>query len=210
MDTVDPASRRLLTKQQQRAKKDLRRAQKSEYNAQRRQKRAQQKLKEVICESQARIEEVVEERYESTLTELRKETEDLKAEKERLKKEKKNLKKDLARLQACNRREPSRVDRKVRKALENARASDATLPIVRYAKDKRGVVQDWARNAIVTLVNEGVPISKTWSVMKTNATALGVTIVGKWSTRTSGRVVREGGFAAGLMIVEYLQKCIGL
>ena len=34
----------------------------------------------------------------------------------------------------------------------------------------------------MTLVNVGVPISKTWSVTKANADALGVIIVGKWST----------------------------
>ena len=206
---VDPTSCRLLSKERRKAKQELGRARRSDYNSRRREKRAQQKLKEAECESQARIEEVVEERCRSSLMELRKETEGLKGEKESLKKEKEKLKKDLARLKACNRREPSRVHREVQKALEHARASGTTLPTVRYVKDRRGIVQDWAQNAMITLVNEGVPISKTWSVMKTNATALGVTIVGKWSTWTSGRVVREGGFAAGLMIVEYVQKCIG-
>ena len=81
--------------------------------------------------------------------------------------------------------------------------------MIRYVKNKRGIVQDWARNAILTLVNEGVPMSKTWSVTKANANALGMEIVGKWSFRTSRRVVREGGIAAGLMIVEYILKCIG-
>jgi len=119
------------------------------------------------------------------------------------------MKKDLARLNARTRREPSRLEHAVQKALVHSRNSDAALPTVRHVKGKRGIIQDWARNAIVTLVNEGVPISKTWPVMKANATALGVVIVGKWSTRASGRVVREGGFAAGLMIVEYVLKCVG-
>ena len=75
---------------------------------------------------------------------------------------------------------------------------------------KKGVVQNWARNAILTLVNEGVPMSRTWAVMKANAEALGLMIVGSWSFQTSRRVVREGGIAAGLMIVGYALKCIGL
>ncbi|KAF9779017.1 hypothetical protein BJ322DRAFT_1013778, partial [Thelephora terrestris] len=75
---------------------------------------------------------------------------------------------------------------------------------------KRGVVQDWARNAILTLVNQGVPMSKTWDVTSANAKALGVVIVGTWSIRTSCRVVREGGIAAGLMIVEYVLMCIAM
>ena len=70
-------------------------------------------------------------------------------------------------------------------------------------------MKDWARNAMVMLVNEGITISKTWPVVAANAKALGVTLVGKWSTRTSGRVVREGGVAAALMIVEYVLTSIG-
>ena len=209
MDAVNPVNRDLDSKERQKMKQELKRIQRSQYNAKRREKTAQEKLKEGERESQGMIEEVVEERCGNTLMELRKETEDLKGEKESLKKEKESLKKDLARLKARNRREASRVHHKVQKVLKHSTVPNATPLTVRYVKGKRGIVQDWARNTIVTLVNEGVPISKTWSVMKANAAALGVTIVGKWSTRTSGRVVREGGFAAGLMIVEYLQKCIG-
>ena len=39
---------------------------------------------------------------------------------------------------------------------------DAAPPNVRYVKDNRGIVQDWARNAIVTLVNQGIAMVKTW------------------------------------------------
>lgn len=202
VDVVDPAIHNLDVEERQKMKRGLKKIQRLQYNAKRREKRAWKKLKEVECESQGMIEEVVEERCGNTLMELRKETEDLKGEKE-------SLKKDLAKIKARNRREASRVHHKVQTALKHSRVPDTTPPTVRYVKGKRGIVQDWARNTVITLVNEGVPISKTWSVMKASAAALGVTIVGKWSARTSGRVVREGGFAAGLMIVEYLQKCIG-
>jgi len=118
--------------------------------------------------------------------------------------EKEGLRRDLSKLNARDRREPSKIQHAVQRALLHSGDPDAVQPIVRYVKDKRGIVQNWARNAIVTLVNEGVPMSKTWSVMKTNAEALGVTLVGRWSNRTSRRAVREGGVAAGLMIVEYV------
>ena len=92
--------------------------------------------------------------------------------------EKESLKKQLAKLNARNRREPSKIQHAVQKALKHSKDSDATQPAVRYIKDKQGIVQNWACNAIVMLVNEGVPMSKTWSVMKVNTDTLGVTIIG--------------------------------
>jgi hypothetical protein len=195
---IDPTSSRLLSKERRKHKEELREARRLGFNAQRREKRMEGKLKELERESQAKIKETaeaVEERYERTVEELRM--------------DKENLKKNLAKVNARIHREPLKIQHAVQRALEHKTGPDVVLPTVHHIKDKRGVVQDWARNAIITLVNEGVPISRTWSVMKVNAAALGVTIVGKWSIRTSGRVVREGGFAAGLMIVEYVRTCIG-
>ncbi|KAF9642524.1 hypothetical protein BDM02DRAFT_3193083 [Thelephora ganbajun] len=134
--------------------------------------------------------------------------EGLKRENESLRREKEGLKKNLARLNAHNHREPLRIQHAVRKALKYSNDTSATQPTIHYVKDRQGIIQDWARNAILMLVNEGVPMSKTWAVMEANAKALGVMIVGKWSIRTSCRVVHEGGIAAGLMIVEYVLKCI--
>lgn len=200
-NVIDPASSRLFSKERKKLNQEVEKARRMEANARRREQRAQEKLKKVKEESQAKIEEVTEAAEEH-----------VEAMEERLegkfKDEKAGMKKDLARLNARNRREPSRIEHAVQKALKHSRNPDVALPTVHYVKDNRGIVQDWARNTIVTLVNEGIPISKTWSVMKANANALGVTIVGKWSTRTSGRVVREGGFSAGLMIVDYVLKCI--
>jgi hypothetical protein len=195
---IDPTSSRLLSKERKKHKKELEEVRRLEYNSRRREERMEGKLRELERESQAKIEETAEaaeERYEGTIGELRR--------------DKESLKKNLARLNARVHREPLKIQHAVQRALEHETSPDAVLPTVRYIKDKQGVVQDWARNAIITLVNEEVPISKTWSVMKVNAAALGVTVVGKWSTRTSGRVVREGSFAAGFMIVEYVLTCIG-
>jgi len=198
---IDPENSRLLSKERKKYKQELEKVRRLEYNARRREQGAQERAKRVEQEFRVRTEEVVdavEERCEQRYEQQR----------EEWRREKASLKKNLARLNARNHREPSRIEHAVQKALKRNKDPDAALPIIRYVKDKRGIVQDWARNAIVTLVNEGVPISKTWSVTKANADALGVTIVGKWSVRTSGRVVREGGFAAGLMIVEYVLTCI--
>lgn len=193
-NTVTPESRRLLLQQQMKHRREIEKLKRLEYNSRRREQRA----REEIRESQAQIEEVtevVEEQYEERLEEW--------------KKEKKCLKKDLARQNARVRREPSKIQHAVQKAAKRSGDPDPVQQDLRYVKDRRGVVKEWARNSILTLVNEGVPMSKTWAITAANAKALGVTIVGKWSPRTSRRVVREGGIAAGLMIVEYILSCIG-
>ena len=200
---IDPENCHLSSTERKKYKKELEKVQRLESNARRRAQRAQERLERVEQELPVQVEEAVEERYGQKL-------EEYEGKFKELRREKASLKKSLARLNARNRREPSRIQHAVQKALNHSKDHDAALPVVRYVKDKRGIVQDWARNAIVTLVNEGVPISKTWSVTMANANALGVTIVGKWSVRTSGRVVREGGFAAALMIGEYVLTCIGL
>lgn len=119
------------------------------------------------------------------------------------------LRKDLARHNAHDRREPSRVEHAVKRALTCDNHTSAALPIIRYVKDKR-VARRWARGAIVALVNEGVPISKIWPVTKAKADVLGVVIIGRWSTRTSGRVVHEAGIVAELMTMGYTLTCICL
>jgi hypothetical protein len=196
--TIDPANLRLFAEEQRKLRKELEKARRLELNERRRERRAHKKAEKEKKVSQVRVEEAVkavEERYEG--------------QREEWKREKESLKKQLAKLDARNRREPSKIQHAVQKALKHSENSDAAQPAVRYVKDKRGIVQNWARNAIVTLVNEGVPMSKTWSVTKVNADALGVTIIGSWSNRTSRRVVREGGLAAGLMMIEYVLDCIG-
>lgn len=194
---INPTNRRLLSKERQKHKQELEKVRRLESNARRREQRLKEKLEKAELESQARVEEALEAAEEHHKEKL-----------QEVKKGEESLKNNLARLNARNRREPSRIRHTVQRALRHSGDPNPALPVVRYVKDRRGIVQDWARNAIVTLVNEGVPISKTWPVMKANAAALDVTIVGKWSTRTSGRAVREGGVAAGLMIIEYVLTCI--
>lgn len=197
-EDISPEKRRLLSRAEERVKKVQEESRRLQYNGKRREGRLLEKLKRTQEESKSRFEEGVKEGERLTHE----------GEVEGLREKVKDLRKDLARHNARDRREPSRVEHAIRKALTCDGEPDPTLPIVRHVKDRRGIVRDWARKAIVTLVNEGVPISKTWSVTKANADALGVVIVGKWSIRTSGRVVREGGIAAGLMITGYVLTCI--
>jgi hypothetical protein len=191
---VDPVNHRLLSQERKKHKKEMEEIKKVEYNTRKKGQRLQKKLQE----SQARIQEsteVVEERCKEWL--------------EGWRTEKAGLKKRIARLDARDRRRSSRTHHAVQKALKRGRDPNATQPVVRYVKDKRGIVQDWARDAILMLVNEGIPMSRTWAVTEANAKVLEVMIVGKWSPRTSRRVVREGCIASQLMIVEYVLTCIG-
>ena len=119
------------------------------------------------------------------------------------------MKKNVARLNARNRREPSRIQHAIERAASHNSDPGVAQPVIRLIKGKGNTVQNWARDSILTLNNEGVAMSNTWKILKTTAKALGVTIIGKWSPRTSGRVVLEGGLAAGFMIMEYVLSCIG-
>ncbi|KAF9780955.1 hypothetical protein BJ322DRAFT_288556 [Thelephora terrestris] len=197
-EIIVPRDRRLFSKAEKRFRRERDENRRFRRNSMRREQHLHEKVKRLEEESQAQFEEGVKEGVRVTRE----------GEVEGLQGKVRDLKKDLARHNARDRREPLRVDHAVRKALTSDGDPDPNLPIVRYVKDRRGIVRDWARKAILTLVNVGVPISKTWIVTKTNADALGIVIIGQWSTRTSGRVVREGGIAAGLMITGYVLMCI--
>ena len=158
-------NRHLPSQAQQKHRREMEEAKKLEYNSQRREKRMGKKLVEL----QARIQEaeVLKERY--------------KGRAEKWKKEKEFLKKEIARLKARDRRGSSRIQHAVQKAIKRGSESSTSQPVVRYVKDKRGIVRDWARNTILTLVNKGIPMSKTWGVAKASVKGLGVRIVGTWS-----------------------------
>lgn len=194
-DVTDPKTRRLLSMERKKHKREIERLKKLVYNARRREWRMQERLRESHTQNQE-ASEAVGEQYEGRLEEWRK--------------EKASLKRNITRLNARDRRGPSRTQHAVQRALAHSDTSGvAAQPIVRYVKDKYGVVQEWARNTILTLVNQGIAMSKTWAVAEATAKGLGVMIDGTWSPRTSRRVVREGAIAAGLMIVEHLLMCVG-
>ena len=202
-EAISPENRRILSRAEEKHRKETKEARKLERNSERRERSLREKLMETEDEIMAQVEKAHEEAFEEAEEQYEGDVEELSGKVT-------DLKREVARHVARDRREPSRMDHAVKKALKHIKKPEGDLPNVRHVKDKHRVVRDWARNTIVTLVNQGVPISRTWPITKASADALGVTLVGTWSTRTSGRVVREGGIAASLMIMEYVLTCIGL
>lgn len=202
-EAVGPKAHLLLLKAEKRRRKEYEEAQRLQYNAARRERRLHEKLKRTEEYSQSSFDEGVGAAFNVAGEQYAEEI-------EKLREKVKDLRKDLARHNAHDHREPSRIEHAIQKALVCGGNPNTARQIIRYVKDKCGVVQDWARKAIITLVSKGVPISQTWPITETSAKAFGVKIVGKWSARTSGRVVREGGIAAGLMITGYVLTCICL
>ena len=84
-------------------------------------------------------------------------------------------------------------------------------PNTRCVKTSEGVVEDWVRDLICVLVGKhGAPASRVYDLVRSVAEALGIEIVGKWSARTAGRAVGEGGIAAEQMIVSSVRDCMGM
>lgn len=164
---INPKDRRHYSMVRKEVRRAIKKIKKSEYNAQKRERRVKERLSESQAQTQEAVKEA-DERHEEQTKELRK--------------EKESLKKDIKRLKAHDCREPSKIQHAVQRALKHCNSNTTAQPVVRYVKDKRGVVRDWARNTILTLVNEGIPMSKTWGVTKANANGLGVEIVGRWSS----------------------------
>ena len=99
---IDPTDHRLLSRMQKKHEREMEKRKKLEYNARKREQRVQEKLNESQAQMQEAT-EVAEERYKGQLKEW--------------KEERKGLKKDLARLNACNRQEPLRIEHAVRNAI---------------------------------------------------------------------------------------------
>ena len=147
---IDPTDHRLLSRMQKKHEREMEKRKKLEYNVRKREQRVQEKLNKSQAQMQEET-EVAEERYKGQLEEW--------------KEERKGLKKDLARLNARNRREPLRIEHAVRNAIRHGSGPGTAQLVIRYVKGRRGVVQDWARDTILMLVNEGIPMSRTWVVM---------------------------------------------
>jgi len=119
------------------------------------------------------------------------------------------LQKTVKRLSAYTKGETKRSERAVQKAIKQVTSGVGSLN-VRHVKTPQGVVEDWVRDLICVLVGKhGTPVSRVYRLVCSVAEALGVKIVGKWSDRTAGRVVDEGGIAAEQMIIHSIQSCMG-
>jgi len=120
------------------------------------------------------------------------------------------LQKTVKRLGAYVMGETKRIKREVQKAVKRVTRGAGSLN-VRHVKTPHGVVEDWVRDLICVLVGKhGTPASRVYELVHSVAEALGIEIVGKWSERTAGRAVDEGGLAAEEMIVRSIGSCMGM
>ena len=120
------------------------------------------------------------------------------------------LQKTVKRLSAYVKGETKRSERAVQRAIKQVTSGVGSLN-VRHVKTPQGVVEDWVRDLICVLVGKhGTPASRVYSLVCSVAEALGIKIVGKWSERTAGRAVDEGGLAAEQMIVHSIRSCMGM
>ena len=107
-------------------------------------------------------------------------------------------KKKLQRLREQLSRVPSRLERAIQRAVQKQEQLGASVgPGTRCIKSAAGVVEDWARDLIRSLVIKvGVPVTKVPAVFLLVAQALGVNVEDTVSDRTCRRIVLEGGVFA--------------
>ena len=120
-EVIDPANRRLLSRARKEHKREMEKVKKSEYNTRRREQRTREKLEESHAQVQEAV-EATEAQYESRLEDLRR--------------EKEVLRKEVARLNAHVRREPSKIQHAVQKALNHDNTPDAAQLNIRHVKNK--------------------------------------------------------------------------
>lgn len=187
-----------LSRQVDRLKKDI-------YNSTRREQRLREKLANRSEEETALARTY--QKDEPTLQEIESHHAD---ELEKSNEKVQGLQKTVKRLRAYVRGDTKRIQRAVQKAIKKVTLGVGSLN-ARHVKTPDGVVEDWVRNLICVLVGKyGTPASRVYELVRSVAEALGIEIVGKWSPRTSGRAVDEGGLAAEEMIIQSVRNCMGM
>ncbi|KAF9642623.1 hypothetical protein BDM02DRAFT_3192930 [Thelephora ganbajun] len=120
------------------------------------------------------------------------------------------LQKTVKRLMAYVGGETKRTEQAVQKAVKQVIQGARSLNAC-HIKMPQGVVEDWVQDLICILVGKhGTPASQVYDLVHSVAEALGIDIVGKWSPRTAGWVVDEGGLAAEQMIIHSIHSCMGI
>jgi hypothetical protein len=74
---------------------------------------------------------------------------------------------------------------------------------------KKGIVQEECREMLRDLQTLNVPVEKLNEVVHVVEKGLGVKVMDNVSTRTIGRVMREGGVAAEMQIVHEIEQAKG-
>jgi len=119
-ETISPENHRLLSEERKKYEKELEEVQRLEFNARRREHQARERehlVQEALVKAEQEwareVDKAVEEQYGEQFEEW--------------KREKEGLRKDIARLNARNRREPSKIRHAVQKALKKRDNSNAHL-----------------------------------------------------------------------------------
>ena len=116
------------------------------------------------------------------------------------------MKKKLRQCQDRLSRVPSRLEKAIQKALD-ARGRTPTNTGTHRIKSTAGVVEDWARDLIRSLVVKvGVPVMKVPAAFLLVAQALGVNVDDTVSDRTCRRIVLEGGVLAKTWLAKEINE----
>lgn len=97
-----------------------------------------------------------------------------------------------------------RIPDRVETAVKRAVASFSTQSL----KDK-GIITDRVRECVRELISDNVPMEKVSSIIHTVATTFGVTLDDDLTSRSVGRIVREGGIIARCQIVDIVKQSEG-
>ena len=181
---------RLSKVAQDAAKREIHNARKREQHALRKAELAATEVEDL----QARITELTAVR-ESEQQEVARELGTIKERHGETKKKLRQFRERLARV-------PSRLERAVQGAVKAQEQTSA-----RQVKSPAGVVEDWARDLIRSLVIKlGVPVMKAPAVFLSVAQALGVNVEDTISDRTCRRIVLEGGVFAKTWLAKEISE----
>ena len=116
------------------------------------------------------------------------------------------MKKKLRRFREQLSQEPSRLEQAIQKVLKEEGRTSANAGS-HQIKSAAGVVEDWARDLIRSLVIKArVPVMKVPAVFLLVTRALGVDIEDTVSDRTCRRIVLEGGVLAKTWLVKEINE----
>jgi hypothetical protein len=123
-----------------------------------------------------------------------------------LKEKNTGMKKMVRRLRDRLSRVPSKLERAIQKGIQACGQASVNTG-VRRIKSAAGVVEDWARDLIRTLVIKvGVPVMKVPAAFLLVARALGVDVEDTVSDRTCRRMVLEGGVLAKTWLAHEISE----
>ena len=105
------------------------------------------------------------------------------------------------------REQVSRIPSRLERAIQTARGTHPAGTATHRIKSAAGVVEDWARDLIRSLVIKvGVPVVKVPAAFLLVAQALGIDVEDTVSNRTCRRIVLEGGVLAKAWLAKEIPE----